>query len=227
MDWYTPEERILAEQISLIESKLERLSNERDELQANLAGECERADRGIRRALWADGDDLVAAIKDILNGLGFAVRDMDEELGKDEPKREDLRLKLRGDPDWQAMVEVKGYPSGTRTNDGRQIREHRERFIREDGRSPDLTVWISNSYREIDPSDRPAPDPNVKDVAELVGAVHVLAADLYRQWALVAAGRLDAETVIQSLVSADTGLWTPPASGSDSPAGDSRGSRPD
>ena len=105
---------------------------------------------------------------------------------------------------------MKGYTSGTKTNDARQIREHRDHYIREEGRSPDLTVWLSNSYRTMDPSSRPAPDQNVKDAAEAIGTVHVLASDLYRQWALVAAGCLDAETVIQSLVNADPGPWAPP-----------------
>ena len=147
----------------------------------------------------------------MLTGLGFKVRDMDAELSQDQQKREDLRLTRRDDPKWQAIVEVKGYPSGTRTNDIRQIREHRELYIKEKGRYPDLTVWLANSYRTTDPSSRPAPDQNVKDAAENIGAVHVLSSDLYRQWALVAAGSLDAETVVQSLVNADPGLWTPPA----------------
>ena len=210
-DWYTPQEKVLADRISQIESEFERLSDERDQLQTRLAAEGESADRGFRRAIWADGDDLVAAVQDMLTGLGFKVRDMDAELSQDQQKREDLRLTRRDDPKWQAIVEVKGYPSGTRTNDIRQIREHRELYIKEKGRYPDLTVWLANSYRTTDPSSRPAPDQNVKDAAENIGAVHVLSSDLYRQWALVAAGSLDAETVVQSLVNADPGLWTPPA----------------
>ena len=214
LDWYTPQERGLADRISQIESESERLSNERDQLQEELAAEGENADKGIRRALWADGDDLITAVREVLTNLGFAVRDMDAELGQDEPKREDLRLTHQDVPEWEAMVEVKGYTSGIRTNDARQIREHRDRYIREERRSPKLTVWLSNPYRTMEPSSRPAPDHNVKDAAEAVGTVHVLVPDLYRQWALVAAGNLDAKAVIQSLVKADPGLWTPPAPGS-------------
>ena len=211
-DWHTPEENALADRISEIESKLKRLTNERDGLQADLSAEGEKADRGIRQALWADGDDLVAAIKDVLAELGFTVRDIDAELKQNEPKREDLRLTLQEFPDWEAIVEVKGYPSGTKTNDARQIRQHRERYITEVGRLPDLTIWLSNEYRTMDPSSRPVPDQNVKDAAELIGTVHVLASDLYRQWSLVSAGSLDRETVIKSLMNAHPGLWTPPAS---------------
>ena len=109
---------------------------------------------------------------------------------------------------------MKGYTSGTRTNDARQIREHRERYMLEEGRQPDLTLWVANPFRTMDPSSRPAPDRNVQDAAANVGAVHVLASDLYRKWTLVAAGSLDKETVVQSLVNADPGLWTPPVTGS-------------
>ncbi len=208
-DWYTPQEKDLAHQISQIESAVERLSTERDHLQNALAAEEERAERGIRRVLWTDGDDLVTAVRDILANLGFVVRNMDAEWKQGEPKREDLRLTHQGVPGWEAIVEVKGYTSGTKTNDARQIRENRDRYITEEGRPPGLTVWLSNPYRTMEPSSRPAPDQNVKDTAVAGGFVHALGSDLYRQWALVAAGSLGAETVVQSLVNADPGLWTP------------------
>ena len=214
-DWYTPEEKELANRISQIDSEIERLTKVGGQLQTELTAEGERAAKGIRRALWADGDELIAAVGKILADLGFAVRDMDAELTEGEPKREDLRLEHQSLRGWQAIVEVKGYTRGTKTNDARQIREHRDRYIEEEGRSPDLTVWLANSFRRMDPSSRPATDQNVKDAAEAIGAVHVLSTDLYRQWALVAAGSLDAETVVQSLVNADPGLWTPPDLGTD------------
>lgn len=214
-DWYSPKERLLADRITQIESGLKCLISERDQLQTELASEGERADSGIRQALWADSDELTAAVGVMLDDLGFKVRDMDAELRQDEPKREDLRLTREGVLGWEAIVEVKGYTSGTKTNDARQIRQHRERYIKEEGRFPDLTMWLANPYRTREPSSRPAPGQNVKDTAETVGAVHLLTADLYRQWALVAAGRRDSETVIQSLMNADPGFWTPPAPGSD------------
>lgn len=209
--WYTPQEQDLTDQISKIEFDIGRLRDERDQLKANLAAEGEKADAGIRQVLWADGDDLVAAATEVLSDLGFEVRNMDAELSQGEPKREDLRLTLPDRPDWQALVEVKGYTSGTRTNDARQIREHRDLYTADEGRTPDLTVWLANPFRTMDPSARPALDPNVKDAAANVGAVYVLAADLYRQWVPVASGSLDEERVVQSLINAHPGIWTPPA----------------
>ena len=111
----------------------------------------EEADAGIRRCIWADGDDLVVAVGDILKSLGFVVCHMDAEQEQGKPKREDLRLTLADCPGWEAIAEVKGYTKGTRTNDSRQIREYRERYIKEKKSSPDLTLWIANTPPEHRP----------------------------------------------------------------------------
>ena len=211
-DWYTPKERLLARRISHLECKIERLSHELFQLQNELAEETERADRGIRQGLWAYGEELTSAVQGMLEGLGFSVSNMDEKLGDGGPKREDLRLTIEGLGGWEAIVEVKGYPSGTKTNDARQIREHREQYFSDTNRLPDLTLWVANPYRRMEPSSRPAPDDNVESIAEAVGAVHVLVPDIYRQWALVAADIIPAEVVRQSLMNAEPGVWIPPAS---------------
>ena len=209
-DWYTPEEQRMANRIAEIETEVECLNAERDQLQQSLTAEALSANKTIRRILWAIGNELVDAVSVVLTELGFAVKDMDAELTQEEPKREDLRLTLDGNTGWEAIVEVKGYTSGTKTNDSRQVREHRDRYIREENRLPDLTVWLCNPYRAMDPSARPAPGPNVEETAANVGAVFVQAADLYKQWALVASGKLDPKDVRESLANADPGLWVPP-----------------
>ena len=208
-DWYTPQQVAIAEQIASITTEAKRLREKRQRLESELAVEGDKADRGIRRAVLADGDDLVEAVTEILIGLGFTVRNMDVDLEQGDPKREDLRLTLEGSPDWEAVVEVKGYTGGTKTNDSHQIRQHRERYIAAHQRAPALTLWIANPHRGIDPSLRPSPDDNVRERAEAIGAVHVLAADLYRQWVLVKTNRLEAQDVIDRLTRADPGLWTP------------------
>ena len=208
-DWYTPHERALAGRIEAIGLEIGRLNHERREHQARLTAAGEAADAGIRRILREDGDELVAAAREILRDLGFVVRDMDAERDEGEAKREDLRLTLPNASGWEAIVEVKGYTSGTKTNDSRQIRQHRERYFGENARLPDLTLWLANPFRTMDPSSRPAPDQNVREAAENIGAVHVLATDLYRQWALVAAEEIEADAVVQSLVDAEPGLWVP------------------
>ena len=207
--WYTPQERELAEGIETINREMERLDDKRQHLKNELTIESESADAGIRRAIWADGDDLVASVEEILRDLGFEIKNMDTGLKQGEPKREDLRLTLPGRSDWEGIVEVKGYTRGTKTNDARQIRGHRENYAIEKGRTPDLTLWIANPHRTTEPSDRPRPDSNVREAVEMIGAVHVLASDLYAQWALAAAGTLTREEIIRSLTEAVPGLWNP------------------
>ena len=174
----------------------------------DLAAASDRADAGMRRAIWADGDDLVSAVGDILTELGFDVRHMDAEQEEGKPKREDLRLTLAERSGWKALAEVKGYTGGTRTKDARQIREHRERYFTEKGRPPDLTLWIANPHRRIDPSSRTPPDSNVGESAANIGAVHVLATDLYKLWTLAATGRLEKAQAVQQLIDATPGLWS-------------------
>ena len=210
--WYTPEEREWAQRIAEIQGGIEQLQNEHQEAEAKLAAARERANAGIRRCLWADGDDLEGSIGDILKELGFNVRYMDAETKPGEPKREDLRLTVPDRDGWEAIAEVKGYPAGTRTNDARQIREHRDLYISEAGRQPDLTLWIANTYKSVeDPSSRPLPGNDVGQKAADIGAVHVLAADLYRLWSLVQAGSLEQPQALQHLIDAAPGLWSPPA----------------
>ncbi|MCY3758031.1 MAG: hypothetical protein OXG96_09940 [Acidobacteria bacterium] len=215
-DWYTPEERALSDQIIEITGRVQDFQANQERLKAELDAASEKADAGIRRAIWADGDQLVAAVGDILTELGFDVRHMDAEQEKGKPKREDLRLTLAERSGWEALAEVKGYTRGARTNDARQIREHRDRYITEEGRAPDLTLWIANTHRRIDPSFRTHPDNNVGESAANIGAVHVLTTDLYKLWTLVATGRLEKEQAVQQLIEATTGLWSlPPAADPD------------
>lgn len=210
-DWYTPEERALAKRIKEVADEVEQLKAEQELIQAELDTASEEAEVGIRRCIWDDGDNLIAAVGDILEELGFVVRHMDEETEQGDPKREDLRLTLVNRPEWEAIAEVKGYIRGTRTNDARQIREHRDHYIREEIRHPDLTLWIANTHRVMDPSSRPAPDSNVGDTAENIGAVHVLTTDLYRLWALVATGSIEKAQAVQLLIGADPGRRSLPA----------------
>ena len=206
-DWYTPRQKRLARQVVELNEELVRLRDKRDYLSSELAVEDVKADTGIRRILWSDGSALVQATAEILRDFKFVVCDMDAKLQANEPKREDLRLTHPRHQNWKAIVEVKGYLKGTKTNDARQIREHRDCYANEERGLPDLTLWIANPHRSMDPSSRPAPDKNVFEAAENVGAVYVLASDLYRQWVLVKEGCLEASDVAEHLVSSMPGRW--------------------
>ena len=211
-DWYTPEERALAMQVEEIQHEIERLNVERQHLQAQLEEEGEKADKGIRQAIFGDVEELVAAVSRVFSDLGFDVRDMDADLEPNEPRREDLRLTLASRPNWEAIVEVKGYTNGVRTNDARQVREHRDKYIAENRRPPDLTLWLTNPFRQTDPPSRPQPGRNVGEAARNVGAIHVLSTDLYKAWTLVKTGEQKAEEAMLELVAASPGLWVPATS---------------
>ena len=205
----------MADQIAKIADKVEDLQAKQDRITTDLEAASKRADAGMRRALWADGDELVIAVGDILTELGFDVRHMDAERQEGEPKREDLRLRLPERSGWETLAEVKGYSRGTRTNDARQIREHRDHYIKEEGRSPDLTLWIANPHRGMDPSSRNPPGSNVGETAAIIEAVHVLTTDLYRLWTLVATDRLEKAQAVQQLIGATPGLWSLPEQGAE------------
>lgn len=221
-DWYTPQERALARQLAEIAEEEERLSAKRERIEVDLTAAGEEADAGIRRCFWADGDELVDAVDHMLTDLGFVVRNMDSERQQGEPKREDLRLTATGNDGWEAIVEVKGYPNGTKTSDARQIREYRERYLTEEGRLPSSTWWIANTYRTIaDPAARPAPDNAVAETAVNIDVVHVLTTDLYRLWTLTSAEDLEHEHARQQLIDATPGLWSLPALDAGTPANSS------
>ena len=210
-NWYTPEERSLAQQIATIQKNIDQLQQERLNLEAQLTAASEHADADKRRCLWADGDDLVDAVENILKEVGFSVRNMDAEIQPGEPKREDLRLTIASRDGWEAIAEVKGYAAGSRTSDTRQIREYRDRYIKEEGNEPDMTLWIANTHKSVeDPSARPRPSNDVEQRSDIIDAVHVLAADLYRLWVLVQEGRLEQSQAIQHLIDTPPGLWLPP-----------------
>ena len=61
----------------------------------------------------------------------------------------------------------------------------------------------------MDPSSRLVPDSNVGEASANIETVYVLATDLYRLWASVAAGSLENAQAIQQLIDAAPGLWSP------------------
>jgi len=141
--------------------------------------------------------------------MGFSVEQMDDAKQPHEAKHEDLRLTLAAQPDWQAVVEVKGYTKGVKANDAQQVRKHRDRYIAEMGREPNLTIWLVNPWREMDPSDRPAPGNDIEESARIVGAVCVPTTDLYRLWKSLMAGESAQDDVVGLLVDAEAGMWRP------------------
>lgn len=170
-EWYTPDERDTARSIQKIDAKVEKLQQDRDEFKAELEALGHQADQGIRRAVLEDGNELVDAVQRILEDLGLRVTNMDDRTPKGEAKNEDLRLTHPEKAGWEAIAEIKGYTGGTKTNEAEQVRRHREQYILDHNRAPNLTLWITNAHKSIDPSARPLPDSNVDDKAKIAGAI--------------------------------------------------------
>ncbi|MYB21698.1 MAG: hypothetical protein F4Y29_04100 [Chloroflexi bacterium] len=207
--WYTPEEDAIAGAISEIERERERLERERQRLVEDLARVGSQAEATVRRTIREDGDQLVDAVGEMLEEMGFAVERMDEAKQTHEAKHEDLRLTLAAQPEWEAIVEVKGYTKGIRANDARQVGMHRERYILETGRKPGLTLWLVNPWREMEPSDRPSPDKQIDENAKMVGAVCMLTTDLYLLWKSLKTGDSSPDEIVRRLVEAEAGLLRP------------------
>jgi len=195
--WYTPEEDAIAGAISEIERKSARLERERQRLEEELAREGSRADATVRRTIRENGDELVDAVGKMLEEMGFRVEKMDEAKQPHEAKHEDLRLTLATQPKWEAIIEVKGYTKGTRAKDAQQVRMHRERYNRETGREPNLTIWLVNPWREMEPSDRPSPDKQIDENAKIVGAVCMLTTDLYLLWKSLKTGDSSPDEIVR------------------------------
>ena len=195
----------LAQQLTDARSQITRLEADIEQLKADLKSETKTADAGIRRVLWAHGDDLVEGVGELLTQCGFRVEYMDAQLERRDALCEDLRLTAADRPGWEAIAEVKAYVRGAQGGDTRQIREQRDNYAREKkGKFPDSTLWIANPYRLQDPSTRPAPAKQARDAAERIGATYLAVPDLYRLWLLVAKGRLSPSRARQQLIGGDS-----------------------
>lgn len=163
---------------------------------------------GYQRLLTADGDELESAVQDVLTELGFTVQNMDghhDQVTK--AKLEDLRVGDPEDPEWIALVEIKGYTKGAKTNDVTQILGRPMRaYILEAGKEPS-TVWhIVNPERTVDPSTRKDAIPNDLDLEGLsdAGGALIETRQLFLALRDVQRGKLDAPSVKLSLKNALT-----------------------
>ncbi|WP_178997316.1 hypothetical protein [Paenarthrobacter nitroguajacolicus] len=190
-------------------SKLLAELDERERAAASQLEEARAADKvGYQRLLTADGDELESAVQKVLTEFGFTVQNMDghhDQVTK--AKLEDLRVSDPEDPEWIALVEIKGYTKGAKTNDVTQILGRPMRaYILETGREPS-TVWhIVNPERTVDPSTRKDAIPSDLDLEALTEASGALieTRQLFLALRDVQAGKLDAPAIKLSLKNALT-----------------------
>lgn len=165
--WQTAQERELVEQRHRAEAEIraqvDAWSEEDDRLAAELAAAGEAAAEYERALLTKDGPDLETAVARAFVDLGFRVANMDEQW-TDGNRREDLRLFVEEDPDWVAIVEIKGFAKGAQETKLHGMGRWVERFVLAEHRSPDARWFVTNHNRRQHPDERPvAFKPEVVD----------------------------------------------------------------
>lgn len=133
------------------EERLQRAQAEERELRATVDATVSDGEHW-RQLLTATGDELVAAVAETFESLGFSVVDADELPEHKGKKREDLRV---SDGAWVAVTEVKGMTGAARSNALMQVTNAAAQFATTQGRRPDALWYVVNAYRDDDPAQRP------------------------------------------------------------------------
>lgn len=216
-EWATPTMRASLRELDELSTKraavLERLAAEEASTRAALDRGAASATAGAQRVLTSDGDGLVAGVFGLLKDLGFTVENRDDHHDqKSGAKLEDL---LVTDDGWACLAEVKGYTKGAKVNEVPKIAGRPSvAFAAERGNPPDAVWHIVNTWRDTDPTTRPAAIPSDLDLAPLAEADGCLidTRDLFCAWRDVQEGRAAAEEVRSSLRNAVTRWsWSVPA----------------
>lgn len=167
-EWWTAEEAAVEADLASLEETRAAVTAELDrrrlELVAAREAAAKAADAGPRRLLTAQGQDLVAAVTSTLRTFGFQV---DDERDSDTTRSdllEDLYITDPADPDWDALVEVRGYAGGAKGNDLQRIGRFVERFIVKHGRPPAARWYVVSQSVGDDPSGRRPPLGGSEDI---------------------------------------------------------------
>jgi hypothetical protein len=195
----------LQEERALANARLDQLERES---QGRLNDATQSADSGERRLLTAQGADLVAAASQALTELGFCVQNMDD-IWPSGDHREDLRLTSPGHPDWEAIVEVRGYARGAQMNDLMRLARFARRFQEEVGKWPPATWYVVNQFSNGDPSERDqalASNPSELEEFKLNDGLVLDTRELFKLLMRVRAGEVLPTEAVSQLIEA-RGRW--------------------
>lgn len=214
-EWMVAEEEQILSQIQTLEQKKQesviKIDNEIGELTSALATARANANKGQRRLITAQGDELVAEVAKTLEDIGFSVTPVDQLVGK-KPKREDLRLRHvgKGGEEWNAIVEVRGYArSGGTTGDLLRLNRFADLYKEETGQAPDKRIYIVNGELELLPSQRQEPLASATEDLQIFsesGGILIRSIDLFR--ALKATDPSNYPALLESIKDAE-GRWVP------------------
>jgi hypothetical protein len=157
--WQTPDEQRLSEAIRTVEAHRQAILDDLDSteraLRAEQADARAAADAYERAWLTLQGDELVAVAATALRELGFDVVEVDATVVPGQPLLEDLQVTDPESPAWMALVEVRGYTSGAKSNDLGRIRRFVDHYTAENGQTPPARWYLVNHTIGTDPSLRP------------------------------------------------------------------------
>lgn len=161
--WLTAAEVLAQDALNALRNERSTLSAELEARERELAAAAidaeSAADRGPRRLLTAQGDELVAAVTEALEVLGFLVTNMDEKavLRPGTPKVEDLRLTDPAEPTWTNITEVRGYTGGAKVSDLQRLGRFAALYQVSTGSLPVSRWYVVNQFLEKDPDLRADP----------------------------------------------------------------------
>jgi hypothetical protein len=177
-------------------------------LEQRLAEARNRGEQGHRRLLTASGDELVNEVERVLKLFEFDVVNVDKQLSKGEPKREDLRV---SDADgWIALVEVKGPRGGAKVGDLIQLQQHLIMYQREFNSSPSATWYVVNQFPGHDPVRRPTvldSDPEARRRFFDGSGVAIDTTALFRLAVAVTSGGLERDKA-RDMLKSSSGVFT-------------------
>ena len=173
-DWRTAAETAIAEakdeHYEQFKAKYEEFLAEQKVFDDQAADAKQSADSYQRALLSEDGRALERAVEQAIRDLGFRVVDMDQ-VHPEGDRREDLRVYDDSDPDWVAIVEIKGGKGGAKENELHGMGKWATRFAADEGRVPSAQWFVVNHQRFTDPSARPVPFGNKPSVAKTFSEV--------------------------------------------------------
>lgn len=169
--WMTPAELSAWNALKQVkvdrERKLRELQEREDDAQRDHDAAQIAAVQGARRLLTEEGGELVAAVTDALQTLGFEATDADAALKRGEMRRHDIEVRS---PDAEGVIiaEVKGTKKGAATSWFQQIGNHEKHYMSQHAGDPPAGKWlIVNPERGKAPDARGTPytNNNAQDLA--------------------------------------------------------------
>lgn len=213
MDWATPAESRLMDQLQDADDTLEKARAEHEAtvaaLEEALSSARESGDDYERALLTATGTPLEAAVSRALSELGFEVQNMDD-VWPEDARREDYRITDPDEPGWLALGEAKGFTKGVSESGIINLMKYAALYASEQKQTPGHQWYIANHFRREDPATRQRALNGRDDVIEAFSSADGLLIDTRELFAVLMEARRRPEcgAEIRAAMRAQTGRLT-------------------